>query len=62
MQIFSVLFDANVFEFCWQHFPNDRSFGIGMINSSASCLRHKCREHGTICVLKLVLLWLLFSV
>jgi len=44
-----------------QLLPNNRSFGMGMIAYSCiSCLLHKCREHDTICVLKLVLLWLLF--
>jgi len=58
MKIFSVLFNANIFEFCLQLFPNNRSFGMGMCITSTA----QCREHDTICVLKLVLLWLLFSV
>jgi len=34
MQIFSVLTNANIFEFCLHLFPNNRSFGMGMITYS----------------------------
>ena len=62
MQIFSVLFNANLFEFCLQLLPNNRSFDMVWLSTRASHPLHKCREHDTICVLKLVLLWLLFIV
>jgi len=45
-----------------QLFLNNRFVGMGMISTRASRLLHKCRENDTICVLKLVLPWLLFSV
>ena len=62
MQIFSFFFNANIFEFCMQLFPDNRSFGMGMMIYSCITPTAQSREHDTICVLKLVLLWLLFSV
>jgi len=45
-----------------QLFPDNRSFGMGMMIYSCITPTAQSREHDTICVLKLVLLWLLFSV